>query len=76
MRVAQSGATSSPGGGIGDDSVDDDVGAQLREGIYGKLDVGVLSQRDVLSGAVGPLERRVPADIDVVQLDPVGRAGR
>ena len=41
------------------------------EGIYGKLDVGVLSQRDVLSGAVGPLERRVPADIDVVQLDPV-----
>ena len=59
------------GGGIGDDSVDDDVGAQLREGIYGKLDVGVLRQRDVLSGAVGPLERRVPADIDVVQLDPV-----
>ena len=33
------------GGGIGDDSVDDDVGAQLREGIYGKLDVGVLRQR-------------------------------
>ena len=60
---------------IGDDSVDDDVGAQLREGIYGKLDVGVLSQRDVLSGAVGPLERRVPADIDVVQLDPVDGQG-
>ena len=63
------------GGGIGDDSVDDDVGAQLREGIHGKLDVGVLRQRDVLSGAVGPLERRVPADIDVVQLDPVDGQG-
>lgn len=75
LRVAQSGGDEFAGSGIGDDAVDDDVGAEFREGIHGKFDVGVLRQRDVVSGVVGSLERRIPADIDVMQLDPVDGQG-
>ena len=63
------------GGRIGDDAVDDDVGAEFRKGIHGKLNVGALRQRDVAAGTVGPLKRRVPANIDVVQLDPLDGQG-
>ena len=74
LRVAQSGATSSPGAGSATTRWMMMWGKVL-EGIHGKFDVGVLRQRDVVSGAVGPLERRIPADIDVMQLDPVDGQG-